>query len=373
MLAPGFEHLIGTEPRPPLLPLERGKALLEHAASRIGRLQPGAVPRLRWSAMDQVICIAGAGKQDSRDHRRGAWLRIELARPRGVGAPGAVVELALPRAWEREEPGSVVESLVAQVSARFEERHAARPIEDGEYEVVLAPGLGGILAHEVVGHALEGDTLAAGLSWLGRRAAGEAVAPPGLSVVDDPRRARVAWRIDDEGPPSRPAPLILEGRLAGRLHDRTSAARAGEAPTGHGRRTSYRESPRPRMGCTFIGAGRLQPGQVLSEVASGVYVRRMEAAATDTTTGRASFRVTDADRIVKGRIEAPLLPFVIQIDGPRLLASLAQVADDLAFDTCIGMCMRDGQPLATSVGGPTVRLGPVSVLAGSSVELTHRD
>jgi hypothetical protein len=37
--------------------------------------------------------------------------------------------------------------------------------------------------------------------------------------------------------------------------------------------------------------------------------------------------------------------------------SLDAIADDLAFDTCVGTCVRDGQAMATSVGAPTCRIG----------------
>ena len=116
------------------------------------------------------------------------------------------------------------------------------------------------------------------------------------------------------------------------------------------------------MGCTFIAAGRYRPEQLLEGVEDGVYVRRMEAASTDPWTGRAVFRVTDADRIHRGRLASALLPHVLRVDAKETLVGIDRIADDLTFDTCVGSCVRDGQPLSISVGAPTIRTGLISVM-----------
>jgi len=233
-----------------------------------------------------------------------------------------------------------------------------RAIPSGRHAAVLAPGVGGVLVHEVVGHALEAD---AACSWLtGVR---EPVASADITVVDDPRVGRAAWRTDDEGVDCRPTALIRAGRVAGKLHDRATARREGVTPTGHGRRASYREPILPRMGCTFIAAGRRDPDEVIRVAGTGIYVRRMEAANVDPETSQAVFRVTDADRIVSGRIAGPLAPFAMVLNGRETLANVSSVGRDLLFDTCIGSCHREGQALSISVGAPTICIGVIGVMA----------
>jgi hypothetical protein len=58
-----------------------------------------------------------------------------------------------------------------------------------------------------------------------------------------------------------------------------------------------------------------------------------------------------------------LTPHLLCVDGPRALASMDRIADDLAFDTCIGSCHREGQPMVTSVGAPTFRIGVAAVMS----------
>ena len=115
------------------------------------------------------------------------------------------------------------------------------------------------------------------------------------------------------------------------------------------------------MGCTFIGAGRSSPGELIERVREGIYVRRMDAATVEPRTGRAVFRVTEADAIRNGRTVSPLVPHLLQVDGRKVLAEMRWVADDLTFDVCVGSCHRDGQPLAISVGAPTIWLGVATV------------
>jgi TldD protein len=89
----------------------------------------------------------------------------------------------------------------------------------------------------------------------------------------------------------------------------------------------------------------------------------MTSGHTDPLSGRASFLVTEADRIVAGRVERPLEPFVMELDGIEAWSSIDRVCADLAFDTCVGSCVRDGQPLAVSVGAPTIRIGVMRVVS----------
>jgi TldD protein len=254
-----------------------------------------------------------------------------------------------------------LEPVLAALAERAEARLGAGDAPPGETVIVTGPGVGGVLAHELIGHALEADTVIRDGSALA--AVAGPVAPPDFTVIDDPRRGRGAWRRDDEGVECRATPLIEGGRVSGYLHDLATAARLRRPATGHGRRSSFREPVRPRMGCTFLAPGRLEPEEVLDGIATGIYVRRMTSASTDTLSGAARFLVTDADSIDHGRLGQPLRPFLLELRASHALPSIDRIGRDLAFDTCIGSCVRDGQPLATSVGAPTFRIGVARVVS----------
>ena len=115
------------------------------------------------------------------------------------------------------------------------------------------------------------------------------------------------------------------------------------------------------MGCTYIDAGSDAPEEILRSTPRGVFIRRLAAGQTDAHTGRASFVVTDSDLIVDGRIAHPLDLYIIEVNGRVAWQSIDRIGHDLAFDTCVGSCLRDGQPLAVSVGAPTIRVGVVTL------------
>jgi len=116
------------------------------------------------------------------------------------------------------------------------------------------------------------------------------------------------------------------------------------------------------MGCTYLVAGTMDAREVVASVEDGIHVHRMETASVDARTGDSFFRVTDADRIVRGRIERPLTVFLLRLDAREALSTLDHVASNLTFDACVGSCVRDGQPLPTTVGAPTFRIGMARVI-----------
>jgi len=332
---------------------------LEDLGHRFAALARGTRPTFaaRWVGFRQRVYIGRPGGEVVTDLRAGATVRLEVgvAGPSGLGRAAWEAVLRLPEELPQLEDR--LRTLLDRAHARLDGRLA----DPGPTPVVLAPGVGGVLVHELIGHALEADTVLRGASWLG--SAGSRIAPEGITIVDDPRRGRGAWKLDDEGVVCRVTPLVDAGRVGACLLDLDSAARCGRPPTGHGRRSSFREAVHPRMGCTFVAPGGLEPEEILLDTPDGIYVRRMRSANTDARSGTARFVVTDADRIDKGQLVHPLQPFILEMRGATALASIDRVGSDLTFDTCIGSCVRDGQPLSTSVGAPTLRIG-VATVAG---------
>lgn len=349
----------GTQPAWGAVSLEINeiKSYSEELIQSTLRACPDADVAVRAVSFRQEILVAPAGREVRSDTRQGLRLRARCLARGGPAVSAATTEIVFSR--RHTDPAEIVAAAGEALAASARHRFDARPAPTGLLPVVLAAGAGGVLIHEIVGHALEADTVLAGGSWLARSE--EPVASRHLMVVDDPRRGRAPWKVDDEGVPARATPLIRDGVVAGCLHDRRSAAASQANPTGHGRCSSFREPVRPRMGCTFVAPGELAPSELLDGIERGVYVRRMETGSTDPRAGRAVFRVTDSDLILRGKIDVPLQPHLLYVDGRHALAHMDRIANDLAFDTCVGSCHRDGQPLAISVGAPTIWLGVAGV------------
>jgi TldD protein len=311
---------------------------------------------VRWVSFVQRIAVARDDGLAVSDSRAGWRVRLDGRIDREERNVLATVEAGRGTPLTVDDPrlSSLAQSLVVRLLHRREEV----PPPSGLTTVILAPGVGGVLAHEIFGHALEADVYSGGRNWLASLPVGSV--PQDLVVADDPRRCRAPIRVDDEGTQTSETVLVANGRIVSCLHDRSTASRMGVCGTGHGRRASFRDPVRPRMAGTFIGPGSVPPDELLRGVSDGVLVHRMEAGFTDTRTGRSVFRVVDADRIRGGAIEAAAEPHVLEIDARRALSGL-RIGDDLAFDTSIGSCHRDGQTLITSVGAPTVCIGMAGV------------
>jgi TldD protein len=309
--------------------------------------------KIQWVSFFQLVRIARPGGVLASDARKGARLRLDVWVEVGGRLASATEDVA-----RRVSDGEQIRAIALRVLERARERIGAREPAPGRHRVVLGPGVGGVLVHELVGHRLEGDRLVSG--GFSVSGGGEEF-PSDLLVVDDPGRGRASWRIDDEGEEAASAVLVEGGKAVGCLTDRSTAGRLGVRGNGHGRRSSFREPVRPRMGCTFVEAGTLDAREVMDAAGSGIYVRRMETGHTDVASGTALFRVTDADRLEHGRPVEPLQPFLMTVSMLDFVRGVSHIARDVAFDTCVGTCLRDGQPLATSVGAPTFCIGMATV------------
>ncbi len=144
------------------------------------------------------------------------------------------------------------------------------PAPAGEMTVVLAPGMGGVLFHEAVGHPLESDAVDKEAS-IYRGLVGQRCASELINGVDDATVANGwgSYDFDDEGTRSQRTVLFTDGVLQGFLYDRLRAEKEGVASSGNGRRESYAHPPVPRMTNTYILNGSSSPDDVLSSTTSG--------------------------------------------------------------------------------------------------------
>jgi TldD protein len=232
----------------------------------------------------------------------------------------------------------------------------------GLMPVVLGPGWPGILLHEAVGHGLEGDFNRKGTSAFSGRV-GERVAPAGCTIVDDgtipDRRGSLA--VDDEGTPGQYNVLVEDGVLKGYMQDKLNARLMGVAPTGNGRRESYAYMPMPRMTNTYMLAGSHDPGDIIASVDKGLYAPNFGGGQVDITSGKFVFSASEAYLIENGKVTAPVKGAMLIGDGPEALTRISMIGNDLALDTGVGICGKEGQSVPVGVGQPTVKIDELTV------------
>ncbi len=232
----------------------------------------------------------------------------------------------------------------------------------GTQTVVLGPGWPGILLHEAIGHGLEGDFNRKGSSAFSGRI-GERVAARGCTVVDDgtlPDR-RGSLNVDDEGTPTSCTVLIEDGILKAYMQDTHNARLMNVAPTGNGRRESYAHLPMPRMTNTYMLAGEHDPGEILASVDKGLYAVSFGGGQVDITSGKFVFSANEAYLIEKGRITRPVRGATLIGNGPDVLTRVSMVGNDLALDSGVGTCGKEGQSVPVGVGQPTLRIDGLTV------------
>ena len=272
--------------------------------------------------------------------------------------------------------GRVDEGYLASVDPERVAREAARqaitllgagPAPAGPMPVIIGPGWGGVLVHESLGHASEGDQIRRGTSILTGQL-GARVAAPTVRIVDDGRwpYGRGSYAIDDEGTLSQRTVLVEGGVLQSHLLDKQSAGLLGMRSTGNGRRESYRKWPIPRMTNTYIYRGGSNPASLLSGIKKGFFAAQMGGGSVDSTSGNFNFAVREGYWIEDGRITKPVRSAVLIGNSLETLKRIEGVGNDLSVEHTRGTCGKDGQWVPVGVGQPTIRFSEITV-GGTSI------
>ncbi len=256
------------------------------------------------------------------------------------------------------------EAVAAAAARRALLMLEAAPAPSGRMPVVLAGIAGGTMIHEAVGHGLEADLAGEGLSVYRDRLGCE-VAHPLVTVYDDAAMAghRGSFACDDEGTPAQRTCLIEHGILKSYLHSRITAAKAGCASTGNGRRQNYSCPPIVRMTNTYIAAGAEAPQDIIAATPQGIYVKKMGGGQVNTVNGDFVFDVQEAYRIEHGVIGEPVRGATLIGNGPKILMMIDRVGSDLGFS--IGTCGKNGQEVPITCGQPTIRI-PEIIVGGTA-------
>jgi TldD protein len=238
----------------------------------------------------------------------------------------------------------------------------ARPAPAGEMTVVLGSGWPGILLHEAIGHGLEGDFNRKGSSAFSGRI-GQRVAAKGVTVLDDGTMAerRGSLNVDDEGNTSARNVLIEDGILKGYIQDAMNARLMGVAPTGNGRRESYAHVPMPRMTNTYMLGGDKAPEEIVRSIKKGLYAVNFGGGQVDITSGKFVFSASEAYWVENGKILYPVKGATLVGSGPDCLKRVSLIGNDMALDSGVGTCGKDGQSVPVGVGQPTLRIDGLTV------------
>lgn len=253
---------------------------------------------------------------------------------------------------------TLAQEAVAQTSLMFE---AIKP-KGGEMPVVMGAGGSGILLHEAIGHAFEADFNRKNISIFSDQL-GKQICSPHINVVDDGtiEHARGAINFDDEGIESQKTYIVKDGVLDSYLHDRISAKHYGVKPTGNGRRQSFRHLPLPRMRVTYMEKGNVPEEDMIASVKQGVYVDNFTNGQVQIGAGDFTFFVKTGYLIENGKLTNPIKDINIIGNGPKALADITMVGNNLKIDEGAWTCGKDGQGVPVGQGLPSVLVSKLTV------------
>ena len=249
-----------------------------------------------------------------------------------------------------------------KVVERALESLEAQPVEAGTYTVIVDPKLCGVFVHEAFGHLSESDFLYENPRLKEIMEIGRRFGPDMLNITDDGSLAGEAGFVafDDEGVPGSRSELIKDGVLAGRLHNRETAAKMGEQPTGNGRAISYRHPPIVRMTNTFMEPGDTSFEEMLADTPDGLYA--VGYLGGQTNMEMFTFSAEEAYRIRDGEIAEKVRDVVLTGNVFQTLQNIDRIGSDFAMHGGLGGCGKGGQsPLRVGDGGPHCRIRDVVI------------
>jgi TldD protein len=353
------------------LPGDPGAALTDHEKvgwlERVDRETRAFDPRIvqvmaSVASVYEVVMVATSDGTLAADVRPLVRFNVSVIAEqdgrREQGYSGSGGRFSLSELVAGDKPLALAREAARQALVNLE----AVPAPAGSMTVVLGPGWPGILLHEAIGHGLEGDFNRKGTSAFSGRV-GKRVAAKGITVIDDGTIAqrRGSLNVDDEGHATRRTVLIEDGVLTGYMQDRLNAALMKVAPTGNGRRESFAHLPMPRMTNTIMLAGAHDPAEILASVDDGLYAANFGGGQVDITSGKFVFSASEAWKVEKGKLAYPVKGATLIGNGPDALTHVTMVGNDMAMDTGVGTCGKDGQSVPVGVGQPTLRIEKMTV------------
>jgi len=256
--------------------------------------------------------------------------------------------------WSDEEIQGVIDSALALLSA---ER-----IEPGEYRIITAPNVSGVICHESFGHGVETDM------FLKERALAahfidKVVGSELVNIADDPSQPGSfgSYFFDDEGQMASSTRIVEQGVFRRGITDRYSATALESPRSANGRRQDYSRKAYARMSNTFFAPGTSTLDEMLAEVDHGIYLDKCSSGMEDPQGWGIQVTCQYGHEIKAGKItERIFAPIGITGYVPDVLQSIGAASNMLIMDS--GNCGKGHKEIVpVASGGPhlllTARLG----------------
>lgn len=237
----------------------------------------------------------------------------------------------------------------------------SKPVEAGEYTVLLSPMATGVFTHESFGHKSESDFMVGDEAMAKEWAIGKKVGHELLNIIDSGIEENgYEVRFDDEGTVGKKTDIITKGILTDRLHSASTAAILKEELTGNARAMNFEYEPIVRMTTTYIEAGDRPKADIISEIKNGIYVDTIKHGS-----GMSTFTIAPnrAYKIENGVITDPIKVSVVTGNVFETLMEVDAISEEFDLLSFVGGgCGKMEQfPLSVGFGGPYTRVKKLTV------------
>ncbi len=261
------------------------------------------------------------------------------------------------RGWELfedENAETISERILRKLKAQLNGVHPKR----GEFPIVAAPIIVGIIAHEALGHLAEADLT---INSAFRDLVGKQIAPEYVNMSD--RIVEDGFgndMYDDEGVPIKDVHIIENGILKEIMLNREYAAKWNMEPNGHARAESYSVPPIIRMRNTVFERGDHTLEELLEGIKFGYYLVDFRGGQAELNS---SFQVGVQEGYVirDGEIAESIKDTSISGIAIEALKHISAVGKDFGLE--MGRCGK-GQMAYVSSGGPHMRFEKGIVVGG---------
>lgn len=250
-----------------------------------------------------------------------------------------------------------MEAPVATVCDHAVELLGAERVEAGEYDILCDPDFTGLIAHEAFGHGTEMDMFvkhrAKGEEYLNKRVASDVlVMHDGASAIDEVS----SYAFDDEGNFAQDTVIIDHGFFKNGMCDALSALQLGVAPTGNGKRESYKRKAYTRMTNTFFEGGKDTLEDMVASISHGYLLEGLDSGMEDPKNWGIQCVAAKAHEIRDGKLTGKIVsPVYLTGYVPDLLQSISMVSPKVEMSGT-GYCGKGWKEwVKTSTGGSYIK------------------
>ena len=220
------------------------------------------------------------------------------------------------------------EEIGRSAGERAVERLNSRKVKSQQVPIIYDRRISSGMVRHLAG-AINGASIARGTSFL-KDSMGKAVFDSGISIIDDPHRARGlrSKPFDGEGIANSRRTLIKGGKLTTWVLDLASSRQLGLETTGHASRGTS-SPPSPGTTNVYMENGSVSVAELMADIKSGLYITQMIGMGVNGVTGDYS-RGATGFWIENGEIAYPVTEITVAGNLKDMFLHLIP-ADDLEF------------------------------------------